>query len=561
MKHLLPLVLAAVKAAGDMLVAEAARPGGPRGGGDKAAIDLEIEAMLEAALRPLVPAGFTGEETGRRERPAGSDLVWLVDPQDGTSDFLRGSRGSSVSVALLRGGDPVLGVVYAPLSPDRGPDMIAWAEGTPLTRNGRTVEPHLAGRGLGPEEAVCLNPRAARQPEPHAALCAPAGFVCMPSIAYRLARVAAGDSLVTVSQHRLHAWDFAGGHALVRAAGGILVDREGREPCYDPVTGLYMLDHCFAGAEAAARALAARPWDTLKDAQSAPARLELRWPRAGETAMLERACGALIGALFADHRLAWARFAGAGLAPGQPGGGGERLLALARALHRGGAPAAEALQAIDRRWMDSAPFDPAAAGRAADQLLLAVPIGVCCAGRPEAAAARVRTGAAGPVSDATALAAALIARCLDRAPAGAARDLAQSLQALPCDDPRAQEAVQRGLAGEAGTGGTSAHESLQQACAALAAHLEATESGAGNGHGPKADAASALGAALIGAASGWEALPQGWSAALQACRPLARPGAGAGSGLPRPQEYWPDDVLLLADALLSLALAAGQAVS
>ena len=44
---------------------------------------------------------------------------------------LEGYRGSAVSVALLRDGVPVLGVVCAPMSPDRGRDLIAWAEGLP----------------------------------------------------------------------------------------------------------------------------------------------------------------------------------------------------------------------------------------------------------------------------------------------------------------------------------------------------------------------------------------------------------------------------------------------
>ena len=66
-------------------------------------------------------------------------FCWVVDPHDGTRAFLEGRRGSAVSIALLRRGEPVLGVVYAPSSPDRGPDMIAWAEGAGITRNGQPV--------------------------------------------------------------------------------------------------------------------------------------------------------------------------------------------------------------------------------------------------------------------------------------------------------------------------------------------------------------------------------------------------------------------------------------
>ena len=73
---------------------------------------------------------------------------WVVDPHDGTRAFLEGRRGSAISVALLREATPVLGVVYAPTSPDRGPDLIAWAEGGGITRNGAPVTIDLRRRDL-----------------------------------------------------------------------------------------------------------------------------------------------------------------------------------------------------------------------------------------------------------------------------------------------------------------------------------------------------------------------------------------------------------------------------
>ncbi|MBO0711105.1 MAG: hypothetical protein J2P47_07500, partial [Acetobacteraceae bacterium] len=111
-------------------------------------MDEEIEHFLREKLQSLLPARFVGEET---EPVAGAtdEYCWLVDPHDGTSEFLQGARGSAVSVALLREGEPVLGVVHSPLSPDRGPDCIAWAEGMDhVLRNGTPIAPHLAGQSL-----------------------------------------------------------------------------------------------------------------------------------------------------------------------------------------------------------------------------------------------------------------------------------------------------------------------------------------------------------------------------------------------------------------------------
>ena len=119
-------VVVAVDEAAAMLVEESLRPAGPRGADSKAVIDVEIEQYLVDRLTALLPARFVGEETPVRPGD-GSPYCGLVDPHDGTWAYLQGYRGSAVSVALLRDGVPVLGVVCAPMSPDRGRDLIAHA--------------------------------------------------------------------------------------------------------------------------------------------------------------------------------------------------------------------------------------------------------------------------------------------------------------------------------------------------------------------------------------------------------------------------------------------------
>jgi len=90
---------------------------------------------------------FGGEETGHVL--TGHPWCWVIDPNDGTSDFLIGVKGSSISVGLLRHSIPVLGVVYAPITEDRGKDCLAWAEGMPyLLRNGQPVDVDLSQRDL-----------------------------------------------------------------------------------------------------------------------------------------------------------------------------------------------------------------------------------------------------------------------------------------------------------------------------------------------------------------------------------------------------------------------------
>src|SRR3984957_701159 len=192
---ILPAVINLVKQAGLWLAAEFARPGGPRfSDTDTSPIDTEIELFLRERLTALLPARFVGEEAGVLAAEA-NGYCWVVDPHDGTRAFLEGRRGSAISVALLRRGTPVLGVVYAPTSPDRGPDLIAWAEGTRISRNGVPVDIDLSRRELTATDVVFLNHGAGQRPVWSSVACAPARFMPLPSIAYRLARVAVGDGI------------------------------------------------------------------------------------------------------------------------------------------------------------------------------------------------------------------------------------------------------------------------------------------------------------------------------------------------------------------------------
>ncbi|MFK7910797.1 MAG: inositol monophosphatase [Akkermansiaceae bacterium] len=100
-------------------------------------VDVESEKMLHQELMPLVDgAGFFGEETGKS---GSQELVWIVDPLDGTTNFLSGLDQFSVSVALVKDGEPVLGVVYKPFSDE----MFASYKGGGVRYNGQVAKPAL----------------------------------------------------------------------------------------------------------------------------------------------------------------------------------------------------------------------------------------------------------------------------------------------------------------------------------------------------------------------------------------------------------------------------------
>ena len=163
----------------------------------------------------------------------------------------------------------MLGVVYAFNYPDDDGDLFVWAEDCgPPTRNGRPVQTSLVHKYLKGSDLpsiVFLSQDADRNPAANAACVAPARFIAMPSIAHRLALVAAGEGVAAVSVNAPGGWDYAAGHALLRGVGGVLIAQDGRPIGYGP-SGESSCRWCFGGASAAVNILRLRDWNTVSSA-------------------------------------------------------------------------------------------------------------------------------------------------------------------------------------------------------------------------------------------------------------------------------------------------------
>ena len=147
---------------------------------------------------------------------------------------------------------------------------------------------------------VFLHHRTAERPVASGAAVTPARFVRLPSIAYRLARVAAGDGVATVSLSAPGGIDYAAGHALLRGAGGVLLDEAGQEVTYSPDGESHVM-RCFGGAPEAARELAARSWRSARREEPSRAMVALSWPRTVDDGILDRAKGCLFGQVIGDN--------------------------------------------------------------------------------------------------------------------------------------------------------------------------------------------------------------------------------------------------------------------
>jgi ADP-ribosyl-[dinitrogen reductase] hydrolase len=584
LEGVLSAAVAAAEAAGGLLYAEFHRAGGPRGERGKAPVDTEMEEALRTALQSALDCDFLGEETGFTKGSV-AGWRWVVDPHDGTTDFLKGYRGSAVSVGLLRGATPVLGVVHCPMSPDRGRETFAWAEGAgPMRRNGQPVATDLAGRRLESGAIVWCTESAALRPRAFARGVAPARFVAMSSIAHRLARVAAGDGVAALSAHSVHEYDIAGGAALLRAAGGVLLDAEGREIVFSGVENARVTG-CIAGAPQAAARLARVRWAEVNAAPKAEPRVRLAFPRLADEARLARAQGSLLGQVIGDSLGALVEFSDAraiaraypqgvrdladggvwGTIAGQPTDDSELALSLARSILRAGRYDAPAALAAYRGWLRSGPFDvgratraglegkPDAKSEANGSLMRISPIGVWAAGDPARAAAAARED-----SRLTHPNAVCVEACAGFAAAIAAGIASGDRRAMLAaarahSSGAAREAIERGAAGEPPRDFATQQGwvliALQNAFYRLV-HARSFESAIVEtvSAGGDTDTNGAIAGALLGAAWGRDAVPSRWLLPVLACRPCEEVGARR----PRPVEYWPDDVLEVAEALLQI---------
>lgn len=375
----------AARRAGERIREDFHRDGGPRGSGGKAPVDVEAEEAIRRILDEAFPSyGIIAEELPAQDRASadGAHHIWLVDPNDGTSPYLKGWRGSAVSIGLLRDGVPVLGVVFAPLAPDDNGDLFTWAEGCgPLARNGVPVG-SCKPRGLTRDCVVLVSQDADTKSAANATSVHPARFMPMPSIAYRLALVAAGEADAATSLNSPGALDVAGGHALLRGAGLELYDSDGKPATYNRQGHLTRGGDCIAGSPEIVASLASRK---LRTVLRAPSDAESEWPLVrpqrglaiSDATLLSRAHGCLLGQCAGDALGQLVEFKSAAkiareypgrvcdladggafsTLAGQPTDDSELALMLARSIVKAGRYDAETAAQAYAWWMGSSPFD------------------------------------------------------------------------------------------------------------------------------------------------------------------------------------------------------------
>jgi myo-inositol-1(or 4)-monophosphatase len=205
------IALASWPGAGHQVKSWEKAPGNP-----VCAADLEVDAFLKRELSALLPsAGWLSEETADSADRLEKGLIWLVDPIDGTRDFVGGRSGWAVSVALVSAGRPLIGLLAAPARDE----FWSAVAGQGAFRNGLPLQASRRGAFSG-----------ARVPADHLAReDADLVLVDKPNaIALRVAMVAADEADLVATLRWGFEWDIAAATLIAREAGAAVSDAFGQ---------------------------------------------------------------------------------------------------------------------------------------------------------------------------------------------------------------------------------------------------------------------------------------------------------------------------------------------
>jgi myo-inositol-1(or 4)-monophosphatase len=184
--------------------------------------DLEADRTIKQLIKAAFPRdGWLSEETADSPGRLEKSRVWIVDPLDGTKEFINRIAEFSVAIALSHDGEAVVGVTYNPIKRE----MYTAARGMGCflgTKRVRVTRTRVLKR------ALVLASRSEIARGEWQVFDGVVGVSPTGSVAYKLAMVAAGKGDATFTRSPKSEWDIASGAALIAEAGGIITDIDGK---------------------------------------------------------------------------------------------------------------------------------------------------------------------------------------------------------------------------------------------------------------------------------------------------------------------------------------------
>lgn len=193
-------------------------------------VDTGIQELLRRRLSDILPeAKFMGEEQDNSALDT-SGLVWILDPVDGTTNFIHRLRHSAISLALVDGGEPVLGIIF---NPDTD-ELYTAVAGRGAFLNGRAI--HVSRTEALAECLIDVGTNPAIRDQ------AGRNFEVMRAVYDRCVDIrrmgaasldfcnVADGRIDAYTECRLNPWDYAAGLIIAGEAGAVVTDLRGRQP-------------------------------------------------------------------------------------------------------------------------------------------------------------------------------------------------------------------------------------------------------------------------------------------------------------------------------------------
>ena len=185
------------------------------------------DKLKEILLGEYPDYGWLSEETVDSPDRLDKEYIWIVDPLDGTKEFIEGVPHFVVSIALVKNEQPIMGVLYNPVTEE----LFTAERGKGAFLNGDQI---YCVSKVSVEEMVILNSRS----ETRRGLWQPYKDVFkelrpIGSVAYKLGLTAAGKADIFASLRPKNEWDICAGHCIISEAGGKLINLNGNNVIFN----------------------------------------------------------------------------------------------------------------------------------------------------------------------------------------------------------------------------------------------------------------------------------------------------------------------------------------
>lgn len=190
--------------------------------------DYASDRFLKETLMDAYPDyGWLSEETADSPERHNKDRVWVVDPLDGTKEFIEGIPHFVVSIALVENSQPILGVLYNPITEE----LFAAEKGEGATLNGKSI---TCSKEINLANCVVLKSRS----ETRKGLWDPykdkfKEFRSIGSVAYKLGLMSANKADLFVALRTKYEWDICAAHCIILESRAILLDLNGNDIRYN----------------------------------------------------------------------------------------------------------------------------------------------------------------------------------------------------------------------------------------------------------------------------------------------------------------------------------------